>query len=169
MLKSSRSARVLLPVMVLAAVALSACSFSTKPAATPSPTPVANDQAMMPPADGATLPVSSPGLDQTTALTSAETTAGTVYTQTLFYMNPAGGDNVGFTLTVDEAGTIVDADTEIKAHNQTSVGLQNNFKTELKAAVVGKKVAGLEVDRIGGASLTTGAFRDFLADVESQS
>lgn len=145
MLKSSRSARVLLPVVFLAAVFFSACSLTTQQAAV-APSPV-------------------PYVSHASGLNSFQ---GTTYNQVVFYNNPAGGEDVGFTLTLDESGTILDADAEIRAVNPTSVGLQTNFKAEIKPAVVGKRIAELQVDRIGGASLTTGAFQQFLTDIKSQ-
>lgn len=164
MLKSSRSAQFLLPVVILAAVALSACTLTTQSTNTPSvsPTSLTNQTPM-------TNPVASASSEPDETLTTQQTAQGTAYSQTVFYDNPAGGDEVGFKMTLDATGTIIDADAEVKAVHQASQGLQNNFKAEVKQAVVGKKIADLQPDRIGGASLTTGAFRQFLETVARQS
>jgi hypothetical protein len=41
---------------------------------------------------------------------------------------------------------------------------QESFASKLSSAVVGRKVAGLDLSAIGGASLTTAAFEQFVAN-----
>lgn len=85
------------------------------------------------------------------------------------YKNPSGEDAVGFTLSVDAMGTIVDAKTDILATNDISKKRQTAFAEGLPAAVKGKKLSELSsIDKVGGSSLTTKSFNDALAQLKSQ-
>lgn len=85
------------------------------------------------------------------------------------YKNPSGEDAVGFTLSVDAMGTIVDAKTDILATNEISKKRQVAFAEGLPAAVKGKKLSELSsIDKVGGSSLTTKSFNDALATLKSQ-
>ncbi|MDP2838190.1 MAG: hypothetical protein Q8O53_02855 [Candidatus Moranbacteria bacterium] len=85
------------------------------------------------------------------------------------YDNPAGGDEVGFTLTVDEEGAITDVVVDVLATNPTSRMRQQAFASELPQALKGKKLRDLEaIDKIGGSSLTTKAFNEALPEMKSQ-
>jgi hypothetical protein len=76
---------------------------------------------------------------------------------------------VGFTLVVDNNGVITDAQTEVMGVAPTSKMRQESFAKELPKVVVGKKLADLtKVDRVGGSSLTTGAFNAALAKLKAQ-
>lgn len=88
---------------------------------------------------------------------------GALYETTAQYDNPGGGDEVMFKLVVDESGIITDADATPLADNSTSVTRQTAFKDGIKSAVVGKPLAGLTVDRVGGSSLTSKAFNEWVA------
>jgi len=154
-----------LPVVILAAVALSACSLSTQQTVVPSPSAAA--MVVAPSPMMAQESVTTPVETDNTKMMMATTAAGETFNQSVFYNNPAGGDMVRFSMTVDQAGTITAVETEVKAVNQVSVGLQNKFKDAVGNAVVGKKLSELKVDRIGGASLTTGAFKKFLTEAQT--
>ena len=70
---------------------------------------------------------------------------------------------------VDDAGTVVDAKTEVLAKAPISIMRQESFQKDFPEAVIGKKIAGLEnIDRVGGSSLTTGAFNNALAELKEQ-
>ncbi|MGB4833843.1 MAG: hypothetical protein WBP40_02335 [Candidatus Moraniibacteriota bacterium] len=85
------------------------------------------------------------------------------------YKNPSGEDQVGFTLSVDAAGVIVDAKAEVLATNDISKKRQLAFAEGLSAAVKGKKLTELTaIDRVGGSSLTTKAFNDSIDQLKSQ-
>ena len=85
------------------------------------------------------------------------------------YKNPAGEDEVGFTLSVDAMGVIVDAKTDILAVHDISKKRQTAFAEGLPAAVKGKKLSELSsIDKVGGSSLTTKSFNDALAGLKSQ-
>lgn len=85
------------------------------------------------------------------------------------YQSPAQAEHVAFDVVVDENGVIVEAQSTVTSDNPTSQMRQTAFAEAFPAAVVGKKLADLEnVDRIGGSSLTTGAFNAALAGLKSQ-
>lgn len=85
------------------------------------------------------------------------------------YKNPAGEDEVGFTLSVDALGVIVDAKTDILAVHDISKKRQIAFADGLPAVVKGKKLNELSsIDKVGGSSLTTQSFNDALATLKSQ-
>ena len=85
------------------------------------------------------------------------------------YANPAGGDKVGFTLVVDQDGVIVDAETAVLGQSQISQTRQQSFASAFLTAVKGKKLRDLTaIDRVGGSSLTTGAFNASLDMLKSQ-
>jgi hypothetical protein len=59
-------------------------------------------------------------------------------------------------------GVITAASSTIKATNNTSAAYQQSFASSVSSAVVGKKISSLNLNAIGGASLTTGAFEKFV-------
>jgi hypothetical protein len=76
-------------------------------------------------------------------------------------MSPGGQDLVEFSVTVD--GGVIQAVSMIpKGSNDVSKQYQAGFARELSGKVMGKKIADLGMDAIGGASLTTAAFRQFV-------
>lgn len=85
------------------------------------------------------------------------------------YNNPGGGDDVAFTLSVDDKGVITEAKTDVLAINPTSKMRQQSFAEALPAAIVGKDIHTLSsIDRVGGSSLTTGAFNAALDQLKAQ-
>lgn len=95
--------------------------------------------------------------------------AGKEVTTVATYRSPAGDEQVGFTLTVDDQGVITNALAKVMAKAQISVMRQESFAKDFPAAVVGKKLSELEkIDRVGGSSLTTGAFNQALSELKSQ-
>jgi uncharacterized protein with FMN-binding domain len=81
-------------------------------------------------------------------------------TETVSYKNPSGSDEVEFSVTVTD-GVITAASATPKAENEISKKLQTAFAGGVSAKVVGMKAKDLDVDAIGGASLTTAAFETF--------
>lgn len=85
------------------------------------------------------------------------------------YQSPVAMEDVGFTLVLDDDGVITDAKTEVHGSQDTSVQRQKAFAEGLPAAVVGKKLSELtKIDRVGGSSLTTGAFNKALTELKAQ-
>lgn len=85
------------------------------------------------------------------------------------YENPAGSDEVGFSLTVNSEGVIVATETEVLAIHDISKKRQDAFASDLTAALQGKKLSDLSpIDRVGGSSLTTGAFNQAIPQLKAQ-
>lgn len=85
------------------------------------------------------------------------------------YQSPAGPEDVGFLLTVDENGIITDTQTEVLATAPISVTRQESFAEELSEVLVGRNLAELtNIDRVGGSSLTTDAFNAALPELKAQ-
>lgn len=98
--------------------------------------------------------------DQQTNVSEDRADDGTVLAM---YESPAGKEDVSFKVTVDDTGVITDAKTEVMAEHPISRKLQTSFADALPAALKGKKLSELgPIDKVGGASLTTGAFNDSL-------
>lgn len=155
------NSKFLLPSLIVLSFFLAACS-ATSPQ-TSDPLPTSDISQISPSAE--TTPVEGSAIDSTQTLATVEGTQTT--SKTVFYNNPAGGDEVGFEVTTDQNGVITAVKTDIKAVHDISVRMQTNFAGEVESAVVGKKIAELKIDRIGGASLTTGAFKQFLSEINS--
>ncbi len=141
-----------LPITTVFAFSLlvSACT-STTPTATPTtqPTEVPEETIMQ---------ESQPSEDITTEVRT-----------TTSYESPAGEEEVSFILMVDNEGIITEAQTEVLGKAPISITRQESFAAELPTAVVGKKLADLtNVDRVGGSSLTTGAFNAVLPELQNQ-
>ncbi len=83
-------------------------------------------------------------------------------TETVTYASPIDPkDPVEFSVTITD-GVITSASATPKSTHDISQKLQTSFASEVSAKVVGKKAADFDVDTIGGASLTTGAFELFV-------
>lgn len=91
-----------------------------------------------------------------------------VVRSTTTYESPGGPEDVTFTLILQD-GVIVDAGTTVLGINETTQERQTSFAHEFGAAVEGKLLSELQpLDRIGGSSLTTKAFNDSIAQLQSQ-
>lgn len=85
------------------------------------------------------------------------------------YQSPAGEEQVGFTLVLDKDGVITDAKTDVMGKAPISITRQTAFKEGIAATVKGKKLKDLaDVARVGGSSLTTGAFNKALEEMKTQ-
>lgn len=84
------------------------------------------------------------------------------------YKNPGGEDKVGFSVSVDESGTITKASVDVLATNPTSKMRQQAFAAGLPKAIEGKKISDLTaIDKVGGSSLTTNSFNASLAQLKA--
>lgn len=110
-------------------------------------------------------PVSNTGSTSTgttnTGTTNTGTTAPVTKSRTVSYGTPDGSVNIGFSVTITNG--IITAASSTTMVGGTSGAYQNIFAAGLSQAVVGKKAAGLNIAAIGGASLTTTAFENFVA------
>ena len=83
-------------------------------------------------------------------------------TGTVTYNSPAGPEDVSFSVTVKN-DIITAASSTPQAHDGMSKRMQNNFTNAVGSQVVGKSIKNLNLDAVGGASLTTKAFVKFVA------
>jgi len=87
--------------------------------------------------------------------------------QTVSYTSPAGEEDLLVSVAV-ENGVITEASAQVLASHPISTRYQTGFAEALAGEVVGKTVAeAAQIDRIGGASLATGAFTQYLSDFSS--
>jgi hypothetical protein len=83
-------------------------------------------------------------------------------TETVTYTTPASSqDPVEFSVTVTD-GVITAASANAKSDNDISKQFQTAFASDVSVKVIGKKAKDLKLDAVGGASLTTTAFEQFV-------
>lgn len=150
--------------LVAFAVIFSACQSNTTPATDTTPNETQQEITVEP--TGAVMEKEESTETDETSMEAAE---GETITLKETYQSPAGPEEVGFTIVVDENGVITDAKTEQLAKAPISKVRQEAFAKDMPAAIKGKKLSELtKVDRIGGSSLTTGAFNAFLEKAKKQ-
>ncbi|MCH7952142.1 FMN-binding protein [Patescibacteria group bacterium] len=93
---------------------------------------------------------------------------GDVYTTVAIYDTPAGKTSSTFKLTLED-GVISDIDVGIFTKVAAALRLQTDFRETVSSVIVGKKLTEIgKVDRVSGASLTTGAFNEAIARLQEQ-
>jgi hypothetical protein len=84
------------------------------------------------------------------------------------YDTPAGSDDVGFSVVVDEDDIIRDAGVDVLATHEMSRVRQQSFAKELPEILKGKKLHELQaLDLVGESNLTTEAFNESLEKLKS--
>lgn len=85
------------------------------------------------------------------------------------YKSPAGDVDVAFEVVVDSTGIVKDVNAaveKVEEHDQGSPMNISKFNDAIDKAIVGKKLSDIQsLDAVGGASLTTDAFKKFAADL----
>lgn len=89
------------------------------------------------------------------------------YTAVGSYTSPAGGETVTLQVTLKD-GIVIDSKVTPHATNAISVKMQTAFVSGFKQFVVGKKIAGIELSKVSGSSLTPKGFNDALAKIKVQ-
>jgi len=134
---------------IVCAVSLAACSPTTQSTNT----------------DPTTAPVAAADANNMRSPVSGEKMLKSQQT----YSSPAGDEKVAFTIYVDASGVVTEAVTTVEAKAPISVTRQKSFASELPSVIKGKKLSELtKIDRVGGSSLTTGAFNKALTDLKTQ-
>lgn len=87
------------------------------------------------------------------------------YQATGQYPTPGGLQGIGVTISLDESGTITEAEVEPKAQTGNSVQFQAKFAGGIASEVVGKPILELDVDKVSGSSLTSGGFNRAIEDI----
>ncbi len=110
-----------------------------------------------------TTPATSTGMSSPTTPVSVTPSTPVVLNrkQTVSYSTPEADASVEFDVTITD-GIITAASSKTLANEDKSKYNQDRFTKALPSTVVGKKAKDLKVDAIGGASLTTAAFLDFV-------
>jgi len=143
-----------LTLVLISSILLSACQ-PEEPAA-----PASDSSGVMEtaPATNSDPAVSQMGDDTTTADPSVLTLEPT-------YISPGGEERIRIMLTLTN-GVVAEAEATSLAKHPTSQQMQAGFVEEFSGAVVGLTLEELaSIDRIGGASLTTGAFRQSITEL----
>jgi uncharacterized protein with FMN-binding domain len=104
---------------------------------------------------------------QTTSADSSSTYKDGTYTATSQYYVPHGNESITVTLTLKD-GTITDSSIENSGGDHDSKAYQKDFTSAYKKYVVGKKINGLKLGVVSGASDTSQGFNDALAEISSK-
>lgn len=104
---------------------------------------------------------------QTTAPASASSFKDGTYTTSKQYFVPAGNETIKVTVTIKD-GTITASSIENSESDRESADYQQEFAAGYKKFVIGKKIDGLKIGSISGASDTTDGFNEALAEIASQ-
>lgn len=89
------------------------------------------------------------------------------YTADGQYYVPHGFEDIKVTLTVKN-NTVTDSQIVNSESNYTSAQFQENFASEYKSYVVGKKLTDINLSYVAGASDTTNGFDDALNQIRQQ-
>jgi uncharacterized protein with FMN-binding domain len=128
-------------------------------------------------ADAATsTPSSTAGTSSATDTPSTATSPATAatntsnykdgsYSATASYVTPGGIESIDLTVTI-KAGVIVDSSIASSGKSDHAQEHQAAFASGYKTLVVGKNVDSVTVSRVSGASLTSNAFNDALAQIK---
>ena len=103
----------------------------------------------------------------TTPTTIVEAYKDGTYSSVGSYVSPAGGEQVGVTITLKD-GVIADATFQPKATFPESREFQNIFAANYKPFVIGKKIADLKLTKVSGSSLTPRGFNDAIEKIKTE-
>lgn len=107
-----------------------------------------------------------PDSPSTSVASNASYKDGT-YTANSSYRVPHSSESIGVTLTVKD-GVVTGTSLNQSEDNPESAQYQEMFAETYKSYVVGKKLSDISLNRVSGASLTTGAFDTALQQIRSQ-
>ncbi len=97
--------------------------------------------------------------------TIALAVADGIYSQNVTYATPGGNENVNMTISV-ENDVVNTVSITAASPNPISAGFISKVNAALPELVVGKKITALDIPKqIAGSSLTTAAFKQYVADV----
>lgn len=147
----------------------SAVSLNTSTASTPSPVTTSENTPASTPSttstSSSTTGAASTGSTSTTG-SSSGVKDGT-YSATSNYYVPHGDETIAVSLTVSN-GTIINASIQNSESDRDSAQYQESFAAAYKNYVVGKKISGLQLNVIAGASDTTQGFNDALTKIAAE-
>lgn len=88
------------------------------------------------------------------------------YTETGIYRSPDGMEQIEVTVTLED-GVVTDATVVSMAENPNSKTYQSRFIRAFKPFVVGKNINDIELDTVGGSSLTPDGFEAAFEKIKS--
>lgn len=100
-----------------------------------------------------------------TASSSSSYNDGQYTAKTTYYV-PHGTNTLSATVTIASGKVTAVKVSHDYSDNESGMYI-DSFESAIQEAVVGKTISGLSLSRIGGASLTTQAFDDVIATIES--
>lgn len=121
-------------------------------------------------ASSAAMPAVTSTATGGTASTSTSNSGGYKdgsYSAASDYFVPHSSENIQVTLTLQN-GEVTNASIQNSESDPTSAAFQEDFAAEYKHYVVGKKISGLQLSTIAGASDTTQAFNDAVNQIASK-
>lgn len=106
-----------------------------------------------------------------TNTSSGTTSSGSIkdgtYSASASYFVPAGQESIKVNLTLS-GGTITDVSVVNSESDHDSAEFQTDFANGYKTLVVGKKISGLQISSVAGASDTTDGFNQALTKIASE-
>lgn len=105
----------------------------------------------------------------TTSEPDEVTAASTPYNATASYLTPARTSHeVDVTLSLDSDGVVTGANVTYDNKDGYSNSHQERFDATFREEVVGQPINAIELSRVGGASLTSEAFNEAVAEIAAQ-
>ena len=114
-----------------------------------------------------TTPTTEPAALSTDASTSTSTYKAGAYSASSSYYVPHGNETIDVSLTLKN-GIVADVSIQNSESDRVSARYQSDFASVYKSYVVGKKISGLQVGIVAGASDTTQGFDDALSQIASK-
>lgn len=102
-----------------------------------------------------------------TPTTVVETATNQTYSSYISYRVPRHIESIDVELTLDGT-TITDYNVNYSMAEGESRQYQNSFAYAISSQIIGKDINNISLYRVGGASLTTGAFMQAVADIKNQ-
>ena len=153
---SAKLASIVIAVIVIAGVVLFADHLKREAAEHGKAQPVISTTS----SPAATTPTVTP------SSTSGGYKDGTFTASTQYYV-PHGNEQITVHVTL-QSGTVTDVSIQNSEGDRDSAQYQEDFASAYKVYVVGKKISGLSLDTIAGASDTTAGFNAAIARISSQ-
>jgi cytoskeletal protein RodZ len=154
-----------LAVIVIAGVVVLADAFKSKAPASATTASQTTSQDVTA-NDSSSATSASDTSDSDTSTTSDATYKDGSYSVTTEYYVPHGTESITVNLTLS-SGTVTDVSIVNSENDHDSAEFQADFTVSYKSYVVGKKISGLQLSNVAGASDTTDGFNEALTKLEA--
>ena len=98
--------------------------------------------------------------------TTASTYKDGTYSATASYQSPGGNENIDVTLTLKDS-VITAVKSTVDGTDPDELHYQGEFDKGIAAVVVGKKLDDIQVDKVGGSSLTSEGFNNAVEKIKT--